>query len=121
MSCFLCKIIIVGGGVSPKTRSVILLVDTSHPESYGHYFYQSFVYHQEKPSNTFIKKLLLRSVLYCAPTDADVDTTDLDSKLSVSRQTVNVSKLFMLTPLSLYIYVYCKIHNRVIVSYFFLS
>ena len=69
---------------SPKSRSVILLVDTSQPESLGDRFYESFVYHQEKPSIGFVKKLLLRSVLHCAPPVSEVDTLDLDSKLTVS-------------------------------------
>ena len=65
----------------------MLLVDTSHPESLGHYLYQSFTYHQEKPSSSLIKKLLLRSVLHSAPLDTSIDLTDLDRKISVSANT----------------------------------
>ena len=74
---------------------MVVLVDTSHPESLGHYMYQSFTYHQEKPSSSLIKKLLLRSVLHSAPPDTSIDLTDLDRKISVCIHTNTHSYLCM--------------------------
>ena len=68
---------------SPKTRSVVMLVDTSYPESRGHQLYQSFVFHQEKPSTALIKRLLIQSILTAAPSDPEVDNSDIVNKLSV--------------------------------------
>ena len=77
------KISLTVTNFSPKTRSVVMLIDTSNFESHGHKLYQSFVFHQEKPSIVLIKRLLIRSVLTAAPSDAEVDNSDIDNKLSV--------------------------------------
>lgn len=51
----------------PKNEPVIMLVDTSIPGSGGHRLYQSFLYHQEKPPSTLIKKLMLCSIFQSSP------------------------------------------------------
>ena len=91
----------------------MLLVDTSHPESLGHYLYQSFTYHQEKPSSSLIKKLLLRSVLHSAPPDTSIDLTDLDRKISVSANTHTLKKS-LVKCMNMTTYIYCLLVLRLI-------